>query len=213
MSKLIQISQLNATPDGTYVNGEVRAVLSRAVEPKNPKAPWKATLSDSTGAIEASMWGGSIAHWEGKQIVLSGKGMKVQEYKGTKTLSVGDKVNIAFGGAPGAAAQTGNEGDFGDVSQPSTASAPFGGHNAPLPPRNAPSVARIAQEHLPVNLPHGATVGGALARAVDIWLAINAQSPAWSPEAPQEIEQITRDLVEIQGRIERGEPAKSDVPF
>lgn len=79
-----------------------------------------------------------------------------------------------------------------------------------IPPLNPPQAARIAQER-PSVLPHGATVGGGLARAVEIWLAINAQNPAWGPEAVTEIEQIARDLVEVQGRIERGE--SSNVPF
>jgi hypothetical protein len=79
---------------------------------------------------------------------------------------------------------------------------------APNPPQvQAPrQSSQNAQERLPVNLPHGATVGGALARAVDIWLkGPNAGEP-WSTISIAEIEGITRDLVNIQGRIERGEP-------
>lgn len=74
-----------------------------------------------------------------------------------------------------------------------------------------------AQERLPVNLPHGATVGGALARAVDIWIAtMRSQSGdfVWdSKRSAPEVETITRDLVDIQTRIERGEPMESGEPF
>jgi hypothetical protein len=60
---------------------------------------------------------------------------------------------------------------------------------------------------LPVNLPHGATVGGALARAVDIAIATGAlPMSAFGVGQIAIIERITRDLIEIQGRIERGEP-------
>jgi len=221
MSKLITVSQLNATPEGTYINGEVRAVLSRAVEPKNPKAPWKAMLSDSTGIIEASLWGGSVAHWEGRHVVLSGKGMKIQEYKGVKSLSVGDKVDISFGGAPGTAAQDEHmEGDpMPHTANPVPATGRF--QAKPFPALKTPQQLQEALDNPPVNLPHGATVGGALARAVDIALGTGALSMGgFGPGQVAIIERITRDLVEIQGRIERGEPMKqpvierdADIPF
>lgn len=54
---------------------------------------------------------------------------------------------------------------------------------------------------------HGATVGGALARAVDIAIKQNcADDMAF-------IEKTTRALVAIQQRIEAGEPPTEEIPF
>jgi len=68
---------------------------------------------------------------------------------------------------------------------------------------------------LPVNLPHGATVGGALARAVEFYIEgckSTNTSFSWGEQAKQSIDLITRELVEIQGRIERGESPANE-PF
>jgi hypothetical protein len=56
---------------------------------------------------------------------------------------------------------------------------------------------------------HGATVGGALARAVDIWIAIanhQGNGVAWLPGDAGLVERITRELVAIQQRVESGAP-------
>lgn len=117
----------------------------------------------------------------------------------------------------------------GTYNPPSGAEEHMEGDPLPPPPLYRPAPVKTAQpppqarsvaqnrpsEHLPVNLPHGATVGGALARAVDIYLAMGQAADTgvrWDAPDIQFVEQITRDLVEIQGRIERGEPPANQ-PF
>lgn len=211
MSKIIQISQLLATPDGQYVNGEIHAFVRGIKPPFKQGAPSKGELSDSTGSISASFWGGGVDHWEGKQVVLSGKGMKITEYKGTKALSVGDKVDIRFGGAPGAAAQ--GEAFPGDPV-PAVSSGSYGQPPVQTPParpmpQNGP---RTAQEHLPVNLPHGATVGASINKAVDIWIATKQPESGWTDSSATLVEKWARQLLEIHGAMERGEPPVN-IPF
>lgn len=205
MSKLIQVSQIQASPDGTYINGEVRAVLSRAVEPKNPKAPWKALLADSTGIIDASFWGGSIAHWGGKQIVISGKGMKVQEYNGTKTLSVGDKASVGFGGAPGTAAQ--EEQMAGDpVPQKTTAEPDYVRQNSyPQTGHGSPQYAR--QNHptavgTPIN---GQTVGMAVKLAGDLLVSENKDFIAEADWAGR-LRAAAAQIIAVSRSLENGTP-------
>jgi len=199
MSKQIQVSQLLATPDATYVNGEVTGYLTQ-IRPPNGRGPSKARLHDSSGQIEVSLWGGGVSHWEGKQVTFSGKGMQIKEFKGVKGLSVGDKVLISQ------AAQQADEMPGDPPAAPQTRPAPEQARSVPQKPFPAlPDPFRDA----PVNLPHGATVGGALARAVDIYLAMGQAADTgvrWDTPDIAFVEQITRDLVEIQGRIERGEP-------
>lgn len=57
------------------------------------------------------------------------------------------------------------------------------------------------------NAIHGATVGGALARAVDIFLhgCPRGEPVDWRPLSVELVERITRDLVSIQQRVESGE--------
>lgn len=151
-NKLIEISQLHATPPDTYINGAVEGYLVQIRPPFKEGAPGKAKLQDGGQTIDVSLWGQGFSHWEGKRVRFSGKGMKVTEYKGTKQLSVGDKVLIessevdAIPGDPPA--------------QP-----------AYQAPRTANSVPALAQSSRPPV--HGATVGGAIARAVEVAIALN----------------------------------------
>lgn len=95
-----------------------------------------------------------------------------------------------------------------EAAQPTTEPQPAPQQSfRPSPPQpRHPEQPPLKTQGTPV---HGATAGGALARAVDIWLAINGGSSAWNPASVSEVEQITRDLVGIQQRIETGE----SVPF
>lgn len=91
--------------------------------------------------------------------------------------------------------------------------APIDSSNADFEAVSAPSRANCGTSiaKAPTNLGmaatpiHGATVGGALARAVDIWIATNGpESGGWNAGSSDAIEKITRDLVAIQTRIESG---------
>lgn len=199
MNKTLNVSQLLATPDLTYINGTVVGWLI-GIRPPNGRGPSKAKLQDNTGVIEVSLWGGSVQHHEGKRVAMSGKGMQIKEYRGVKGLSVGDKVNIA---------QLGDSGPSGEQFPGDPAPTP----PAPTKPSYAPQTAQ--KEAPPAHLPHGATVGGALARAVEVW---KHARPVGSGDMPdqqdyEDIEKICRHFVDIQGRIERGERPEEAPPF
>ena len=181
----ITVSQLLATPDGSFVNSPVEGYLVQ-IRPPSGKGPAKAKLQDGSSVIEASLWGGDCRQWEGKRVRMSGKGMKVTVYppnSGIKQLSVGDKVSIdsaeAFAGVP---------------SHPRGVSAP-----EPMPgdptPSKAPTVSQI----------HPATAGMAINRGVEIWLAQEGEAGArWDKTAIERVEEIARQLVEMSKRIETG---------
>ena len=204
MSKKIQVSQLLSTPNATYINGEVTGHLTNINPPFKQGAPSKAKLQDETGFINVSLWGNEVSHWEGKNVTFSGKGMQIKEYRGEKQLSVGDKVAISAAQEP--------DNIPGDPLPSFAAPRP-----APKPIQTAPApqTARSVAQNSPSGAPiHGATVGGALARAVDIYIAgceSNNVAWSWGEQARESVELITRDLVSIQQRVESG--ATEDVPF
>ncbi len=202
MKKTYTIAQVLATPEGQYVSAEVFAVLSRATPPRG-KGPWTANLTDSTGTIAGKFWGGDISHWEGKRIKLSGQGMQRKAYQNVPELSVGQKTDVSFAGAPGTAGQ---EVDAipGDPVAPQSFSRPV--HAKPFPALPDP----FKPTGTPVN---GQTVGMAVKAAVDIWLSTNPRGQTanldWSIESIEQVEQIARDIVAISERIQSGE----SVPF
>lgn len=188
------VSQVIATPENDWVNAEVFAVLSNPKAP-NGKGPWSATLTDSTGSIVGKFWGGSIDHWNGKRIKVSGQGLQRKAYKGVPELSVSQKADISFAGAPGTAGQAVDHNADLESASPRSSQ------------QSAPNAAKSPA--MPI---HGATVGGALARAVEIWKHIR---PAGSGQMPdrqdfEDIDHLTRTLCDIQRRIEAGE---DQVPF
>lgn len=200
MKKQYTIAQVLATPEGQYVSAEVFAVLSRATPPRG-KGPWTAQLTDSTGTIVGKFWGGDISYWEGKRIRLSGQGMQRKGYNGTPELSVGQKAEISFAGAPGTAGQE-EDGIPGDPV-------------APASTQQSKWVYPAASAQPPVktqgNAVHGATVGGALARAVEIWRHIRPGGSGAMPDQQdfEDIERLAAALVIIQQRIESGENSVS----
>ena len=192
-NKLIEISQLHASPPDTYVNGMVEGYLVQ-IRPPQGKAPAKGKLQEGAGTIDVTLWGGDASHWEGKRVRLSGKGMKVTEYKGVKQLSVGDKVMIeAAGGAQPSAPQ---EQMPGDPAPDQTPSAPIQARSVAQNRPSEPSVAPI----------HGATVGLAINNAREIWLSINqGGSGRWDEQARFEVETIAADFLAMALRLERGQ--------
>lgn len=211
MSKLIEISQLLAAPDGTYINGSVTGYLTQ-IRPPNGKGPSKAKLSDGVVEIQVTIWGGGVEHHEGKQVHFSGKGMKIQEYKGVKSLSVGDKVQISQVNS-GSESPEDMPGD--PVSRP-VARAPLASQvgtamRAPNPSQSAP-IARNQPSSQPVNVPHGATVGASINKAVDIWISTNTEGHAWTESSATLVEKWARQLLAIHTAMERGEPPVN-VPF
>ncbi len=157
MSKQIQVSQLLATPDATYINGDVSGHLT-GIRPPNGRGPSKAKLQDSTGSIEVSLWGGGVSHWEGQYVTFSGKGMQIKEFRGAKQLSVGDKVTISKASEPDSV-----PGD--PPARPAPQVATTVARNRPAEPSGGAS--------LKVNLPAGQTVGMAVKLAGDMLLSEN----------------------------------------
>jgi hypothetical protein len=197
MNKTVTISQLHNTPDGTYINGEVSGWLSQ-IRPPNGRGPSKAKLSDGSQEIEVSLWGGGVTQWEGQQVTFSGKGMKIQEYKGKKSLSVGDKVNI------GAA-------DVNPDLEAATATQARAGIKPPPPAQSPRQSSQNAQERLPVNLPAGQTVGMAVKLAGDMLLSENPKlinDENWAPR----LRAAAANIIAISRSLETDTPLE-DVPF
>ena len=160
MTKLIEISQLLNTPDQTYINGAVEGYLVQIRPPFKEGAPGKAKLQDGGQTIDVSLWGQGFSHWEGQRVRFSGKGMKITEYKGEKQLSVGDKVSVE------SAAADAIPGD------PAPAQ-PAQHHPSPVKPSSSTGQSSTFNVGNPPTPVHGATVGGALARAVEVAIAMN----------------------------------------
>lgn len=82
------------------------------------------------------------------------------------------------------------------------------------PTQNPVKSSQNAQERLPVNLPHGATVGASINKGVEIWLATDGAAGApWDTKALNRVGAIARQLVHLAGQIERGEQEDESVPF
>lgn len=203
-NQTIQISQLHATPADTYVNGIVEGYLVGYVAGRTEKQPARATLQEGAGQIALTLWGGNLGHWEGKRVRLSGKGMKVTEFKGTKQLSVGDKVTIE--GAVGASttATIGNDTAANPARFTGRTDAPVGGG----------ATGRLApQEILPVNLPRGDTVGMVMKLAAEIMLAQSEggaifRQPGWDVT----MFKISHTLLNVSTALCNGDPLHSDPP-
>jgi len=76
----------------------------------------------------------------------------------------------------------------------------------------APKAVEAPRNAVPV---HGATIGGALARAVDMWMHVRPAGSGQIPEQQdfEDIEKITRGLVAVQLRIEEDPNNEAGVPF
>lgn len=192
MPKIYTIAQVIATPEGQYVSAEVFAVMSNIQAPRG-RGPWTATLTDQTGSIMGKFWGGDISYWAGKRMKLSGKGMQRKEYKGVPELSVGDKVNISFAGAPGTAAQE-------EETMPGDPLPPPPRYNAaPLPSQPARQIAPTASGTPAI--PHGATIGMCVKGALDIWLATSAVE-GWNANSVAFVYGTANQLLSICKRVE-----------
>lgn len=208
MKKQYTIAQVLATPEGQYVSAEVFAVLSRSTPPRG-KGPWTAQLTDSTGTIVGKFWGGDISYWEGKRIRLSGQGMQRKGYNGTPELSVGQKAEISFAGAPGTAGQE-EDGIPGDPVPPPV---PAGHVRMSGTAFASPPVKTQGNAPVPLN---GQTVGMAVKAAVDLWIATACPAPAsggFGQSQLNEIERIARSIVAMSERIQSGVQDDESVPF
>lgn len=202
MKKQYTIAQVLATPEGQYVSAEVFAVLSRATPPRG-KGPWTAQLTDSTGTIVGKFWGGDISYWEGKRIRLSGQGMQRKGYNGTPELSVGQKAEISFAGAPGTAGQE-EDGIPGDPV-------------APASTQQSKWVYPAASAQPPVktqgNAVFGATAGMAVKAAIDLWIATKPTGNEFAGAALEWVARTAHSIVMVSQAIERGENPNESVPF
>lgn len=203
--KLLTIAQVLALPEGEWANGDIFAVLTNPKPPRG-KGPWTATLTDSTGSIVGKFWGGGIDHWSGKRVKLSGAGMQRKAYQNVPELSVGQKADVSFAGAPGTAAQE-EDAIPGDPlpSEPRYDVTPHG-----IVPRvsDAPKAAG-----LPV---HGATVGMCVKGALDIWLQTRANAgDVWDSNAISFVYGVSNQILGVCQRVEKhaNEESQDDVPF
>jgi hypothetical protein len=222
MQKQIAVSQLLATPEGQYVNGTVTGYLTQ-IRPPNSKGPSKGKLSDGSHEIEVSLWGGGVSHWEGQQVTFSGKGMKIAEYKGTKSLSIGDKVMISAASGqpdhipgdppqPRYADRAGPQGHPDESPTYRPPEKPTGAREQSFQSRNHPVQGKPANTAgTPVN---GALCGMAVKAAVDIWLATRGDAQ-WNNVSGEFVEDTARSIILMSERIQSGQPTANpeNVPF
>ena len=93
----------------------------------------------------------------------------------------------------------------GDPQQPHTAN--------PMPPARpqraaesyVPNAPRNAQEQPSGSPVHGATVGMAINKAVDVWIATIGKDQPWNKDSADTVEEIASQLIQIAQTLERGE--------
>ena len=194
MSNAIHLGEISSLPDKTKCDVIARVVTNDMKTSKAGKTYFNSKLDgvNTPVTVYLSNFGNSLHDWVGRTVVL--KGVEKGSYNDKPQLMMGK-----FGKVEEWAA------DFEAAPRP----AP-----KPIQTAPAPQTARNVAQNSPNGTPvHGATVGGALARAVDLWLNYNAGT-VWSLDSIRAIESITRDLVAIQQRVESGATEeKEDVPF
>lgn len=207
MKKIYTIDNILSLADGSWVSGEVFVTVSN-IRPPNGRGPTTATLTDATGVIVGKFWGaGGIEHWAGKRVKLSGQGIQRKSYQNVSELSVGQKAEISFAGAPGTAAQQEDDipGDPAPQYAPSPQTSPQAGY------RPSPSHVSAARQVAPMasGTPrNGQTVGMVCKGAIDLWIATGGPQEnmgGFGPDQIDQIEKIAESLFQMSERIQSAE--------
>jgi len=175
-------------PDKTTAN--IVCKVESAELKTGPKSTyWNGQVSgNGKKAYLNSFANGALQPYVGKQVILMG--CEVDSWNGRKKLTLGKRGSIQ------------------DYVADLEAATP---ESTPIPSRATTQTTSAPTSQ--GNAVHGATEGGAIALAVEIWLASIQSKPGdfiWdSRNSTKEVEAIARDIVGIQQRIESGE----DVPF
>lgn len=144
-----------------------------------------------TVQIDAAFFRKDAAQFDGGVCSFSGQGMKRTEYNGTPKVTIGEKAQIKYLGAPQEA-----------VSSPTSTNTPVNGQNAPQrpspPPNGQPAVL-------------GMTVGMALNNAIRL---IQARGQEEDVSLSEEIYNLASDIIRLSRVLEEGKlaPKEKDRP-
>lgn len=203
MENPITVAALIALPSDSWVNGGFVATV-RSVERKMSKANkpfWKCYLGDALGNAQVSATFFAPPKFiQGNRVSFTGSGIKFTNDTYGPSVKVGDKATIEVLG--------------GDVH---VGPAPQQEYAAPVPPPRAmvpqPTHTQGAPAQ-PIGPIHGASVGGGIARSVEVLLATKPQifaTGGWQ----NEVYALAVGFCDIQQAIENGRPLPSseDVPY
>jgi len=165
---------------GEYVKGGVTADVlnAKAITTKSGKTIFKATLRDGQQTVEATSFGKTFEHINGRRATFSGPGIKRgDDYNGKACVVFGDKVVF----------KTVEE------STPSQ-TAPEAPEPRKTDSRPVPAPSRV----------EGVTVGMAINKAVDALIA-EAQGTSSSLVNEENVWRVASDLIRVAQRLQSGE--------
>lgn len=187
MSNPLTIAAVSALPTDSWVNDGVVATV-RSVERKVSKANkpfWKCYLADPTGTAQVSATFFTAPKFiQGQRVQFTGAGIKFKNDQYGPSLSVGDKAVTEILGEQPASRQ-----EQPNAHPQSPATSPIG----------------------PI---HGASVGGGIARAVEVLLATRPdvfKTDSWR----NDVYSLAVGFCDIQQAIENGKPLEDpdQVPY
>jgi hypothetical protein len=179
---------------GEYIKGGVTAdvVNAKAITTKSGKTIFKATLRDGQNTVEATSFGKTFEHINGRRATFSGPGMKRgDDYNGKACVVFGDKV--VFKAVEGATP---------------TETAPQPEEPRKIDSRPIPAPPRV----------EGVTVGMAINKAVDALIAEGAGTST-SLVTEANVWRLASDLIRVAQRLQSGdlhtkmETVGEEVPF
>ena len=179
-----------AVNPGDWVKGAVTANVEKAwaMTTKAGKTIFKATLRDGVNIAEATSFGKTFEHVEGKRAQFSGPSIKRSDYNGKLSITFGDKVVFKAIGEP-TPSQTAPAAEEPRKTQGNAVSGP-----------SSPQSGRI----------EGVTVGMAVNKAVDALIASQADVNA------ENVWHRASMLIRVAQRLQSGElapvTATSEVP-
>jgi len=198
MSNAIHLGEISSLPDKTKCDVIARVVTNDMKTSKAGKTYFNSKLDgvNTPVTVYLSNFGNSLHDWVGRTVVL----------KGVEKGSYNDKPQLMmnrFGKVEEWAA------DFEAAPRPSP--NPI----QPIQHTQAQQTARNVAQNGPSGAPiHGATVGAAINKAVDIAIATAAlQQGGFGQDQANTIERIARHLVAIHQKVESGATEENSVPF
>lgn len=197
-----------AVNPGDWVKGAVTANVEKAwaMTTKAGKTIFKATLRDGVNIAEATSFGKTFEHVEGKRAQFSGPSIKRSDYNGKLSITFGDKVVFKAIGEP-------------------TPSQPTPAEEEPRKTQGTASNGPSGPQHATNGRIEGVTVGMAINKAVDVLIAEYAPQGGekeWRTFGAEEVWQKASMLIRVAQRLQNGylapvtatnEVPSEEVPF
>lgn len=182
-----------AVNPGDWVKGAVTANVEKAwaMTTKAGKTIFKATLRDGVNIAEATSFGKTFEHVEGKRAQFSGPSIKRSDYNGKLSITFGDKVVFKAIGEP-------------------TPSQPTPAEEEPRKTQGTASNGPASPQHATNGRIEGVTVGMAINKAVDI--LIDGANPIGADELWQTASMIIRVAQRLQNGYLAPVTATNEVP-